>query len=139
MPRPKSRNSQRSESAQSSQTLLNEDYNGNTNTKNASTTNSNNIAQKSMISGMNRRIISSANDDSHLVEIEAEAALYFYGPKSLEEIDNQLNNNTTPSVITISFNYIEFNHIAKYFIKLRNKFPNLNVSKTLFNYMSSHC
>jgi hypothetical protein len=126
IPRPKSRNSQRSESAQSSQTLLNENASYN----NSKINNNNNSNSKFVIpGGNNRRIISAASDDSHLVEIEGETTLYFYGPKSLEEIDNQLNNNTTTStIVTISFNYIEFNHIVKYFIKLRNKFSNLNVN-----------
>ena len=116
---------------QSSQTLLNEDalsYNN----SNKSSTNSNNNNTQKTIPGTNRRIISSANDGTHLVEIEADTTLFFYGAKSLEEIDNQLsnnnNNNNASSVATISFHYIDFNHIAKYFIKIRNKFQNLNVS-----------
>ena len=109
--------------------MLNEEPTSYTNSK---VKNNNSSIQKVIVppnGGNNRRIISAASDDSHLVEIEGETTLYFYGPKSLEEIDNQLNNNTTTStIVTIFFNYIEFNHIVKYFIKLRNKFSNLNVS-----------
>jgi hypothetical protein len=123
--RPKSKGSQRSESVQSSQTLLNDDL--------AFNNNNNNNNKNSFIPGTNRRIISSTSDGTHLVEIEADTTLYFYGPKSLEEIDSQLSNNTSvASVVTISFHYIEFNHIAKYFIKLRNKFSNLTVSFTFY-------
>ncbi len=80
------------------------------------------------VQGTNRRILSTNENSSHLVEIEAEATLYFYGQKSLDELDNQLGNNVTSSVTTISFQYIDFDYISKYFIKIRNKFSNLSVS-----------
>ncbi len=85
------------------------------------------VGQK--VQGTNRRIISKTNDNSHLVEIEAEATLYFYGSKSLDELDSQLASNVTTTVTTISFNYIDFEYIAKFVIKIRNKFANLSVSR----------
>lgn len=93
----------------------------------SNTVNNSNSNQKS-IPGTNRRIISSTNDGTHLVELEAETTLHFYGSKSLDEIDNLANTNFTNSITIISFNYIDFNHISKCFVKIRNKFPNLSVS-----------
>lgn len=86
----------------------------------------NQIRKQKTSLNMNRKILSAATDGTHLVELENESILNFYGNKSLEEIDNNTTQQQIASNISIiTFRYIDFNKISKYIIKIRNKFINL--------------
>jgi len=109
--RSKSRTSQRSESVLSTNTLIHEELQR--------------TVHPGSVPNINRKMLSSAVESPYLLEIESENILNFYGAKALDDIDNQLNSNLNNQITVITFRYIDLNKISKYFIKIRNKFPNL--------------
>ncbi|KAG8440412.1 hypothetical protein GDO86_006242 [Hymenochirus boettgeri] len=62
--------------------------------------------------------------DSHLVEVEGDS-LCLYGSGALESLDRTWSVQTSGSVNTISFTFINFDDIVQILPKLRIKFPNI--------------
>uniref|UniRef100_F6VRY2 Leucine rich repeat containing 49 n=1 Tax=Xenopus tropicalis TaxID=8364 RepID=F6VRY2_XENTR len=63
--------------------------------------------------------------DSHLVEVEGDV-LCLYGSGALESLDRSWSVQTSGSVSTISFTFINFDEIVQVLPKLRIKFPNIS-------------
>ncbi|XP_067390796.1 leucine-rich repeat-containing protein 49 isoform X2 [Emydura macquarii macquarii] len=61
--------------------------------------------------------------DSHLVEVEGDT-LYLYGSGALESLDRNWSVQTSGTVTTVSFMFIEFDEIVQVLSKLKIKFPN---------------
>ncbi|XP_069078464.1 leucine-rich repeat-containing protein 49 isoform X1 [Pleurodeles waltl] len=61
--------------------------------------------------------------DSHLVELEGDT-LHLYGPGALESLERTWSVQTTGTVTTISFTFIDFDEISQVLPKLKMKFPN---------------
>ncbi|XP_053320280.1 leucine-rich repeat-containing protein 49 [Spea bombifrons] len=61
--------------------------------------------------------------DSHLVELEGDT-LCLYGLAALESLDRTWSVQTSGSVSTVSFTFINFDDIVQVLPKLRTKFPN---------------
>ncbi|XP_075064185.1 leucine-rich repeat-containing protein 49 [Mixophyes fleayi] len=62
--------------------------------------------------------------DSHLVELEGDT-LCLYGLGALESLDRTWSVQTSGSVNTISFMFINFESIVQVLLKIRLKFPNV--------------
>uniref|UniRef100_A0A8C5M7T4 Leucine rich repeat containing 49 n=1 Tax=Leptobrachium leishanense TaxID=445787 RepID=A0A8C5M7T4_9ANUR len=62
--------------------------------------------------------------DSHLVELEGDT-LCLYGTGALESLDRTWSVQTSGSVCTVSFTFINFDDIIQVLPKLRMKFPNV--------------
>ncbi|CAH2273786.1 leucine-rich repeat-containing 49 [Pelobates cultripes] len=61
--------------------------------------------------------------DSHLVELEGDT-LCLYGSGALESLDRTWSVQTSGSVCTVSFTFVNFDDIVQVLPKLRIKFPN---------------
>ncbi|XP_078540734.1 leucine-rich repeat-containing protein 49 isoform X1 [Lissotriton helveticus] len=61
--------------------------------------------------------------ESHLVELEGDT-LHLYGSGALESLERTWSVQTTGTVTTIAFTFIDFDEIAQVLPKLKMKFPN---------------
>lgn len=98
----------------------NQTSNYNLNSNNNNTNNNNNNTNNNV-----KRSIS-LNGGSNIHE---ENTMFFYGNKSLDITDIKLDTSIINQVLTISFHYIDYDDfLSKCFTRIRNKFPNVNVS-----------
>ncbi|OCT86997.1 hypothetical protein XELAEV_18020687mg, partial [Xenopus laevis] len=63
--------------------------------------------------------------ESHLVEVEGDV-LFLYGSGALDSLDRSWSVQTSGSVSTITFTFINFDEIVQVLPKLRIKFPNIS-------------
>lgn len=93
------------------------------NASNAAATNSTTTTTSSQVVQPKRTI--GLNGGSNILE---DSCMFFYGNRSLELIDLKLDQSLLAQVTTLSFHFIDYSEfLVKNFIKLRNKFINLNV------------
>ena len=108
-----------------------------TTTTTASVTTTTTTAKSAQVLPVQPKRTIGLNGGSNILE---DNCMFFYGNKSLELIDLKLDQSLLAQVNTLSFHFIDYSEfLVKNFIKLRNKFINLNVrtkkSKALFIYL----
>lgn len=119
-----------SASSQISKTAASNTPTNNTNTNN--TNNPTNQTNSASLSVSNIRRSITYNSGSNIHE---DSIMYFYGVKSLELLDNKLENSLTAQITTISFHYIDYDeNLCKNFTRIKFKFPSVFVSHFFFFY-----
>ena len=84
------------------------------------------IATTSSSSVTNNKRSTTFNNGSNVHE---DSTMYFYGSKSMDILDNKLDQSITSQISILSFNYIDFDdNLCKNFSRIKNKFPNTMVS-----------
>lgn len=93
---------------------------------NTTLTTTNQNANSGSVSMSNIRRSITYNSGSNIHE---DSIMYFYGVKSLEILDNKLENFLTAQIMTISFHYIDYDDsLCKFFTRIKFKFPSVVVS-----------
>ena len=83
------------------------------------------IATSSSSSVNNNKRTTTFNNGSNVHE---DSTMFFYGSKSMDILDNKIDQSIVSQISIISFNYIDFDdNLSKSFNRIKNKFPNTMV------------